>query len=87
MTEGHVRYVDPWLKQNPPAARIPADGIFLCAYDVHVEILNMTEAAFLRRTCDADELWLAIEPSEQMLDDLSTPRRPLASEVARGGGG
>ena len=62
---------DPWLKNVTVEAQIPSDATFLCAYGVHVGVDTIDEAAFIRRTADTDELWLAIEPDPEILDSLA----------------
>ena len=70
MSEHQILTVDPWLKKDAATAAIPPESTFLCAYGVHIGIDTVDEAAFLLRTIDTDELWLAIEPDRDLLSHL-----------------
>lgn len=80
MTEYQLLKIDPWFNEAPQATCVPADSIFLCAYDVHLQIETVTEAAFVRRTVDRDELWLAIELGSGVLDHLVTSEAMIEIE-------
>lgn len=71
MSEHQILDLNPWLKNGEVATVIPPESIFLCVYDVHLGIDTIDEAAFIRRTADTDELWLAIEPDPEIIDRLS----------------
>jgi hypothetical protein len=71
MAEYQIITLDPWLKNVTAETQIPSDATFLCAYGVHVGVDTIDEAAFIRRTADTDELWLAIEPDPEILDSLA----------------
>lgn len=80
MAEYQILKVDPWFKEGARALCIPSDSIFLCAYGVHVEIDTVMEAAFVRRTGDRDELWLAIEPASGSFDHLAASKAKIEIE-------
>src|SRR5665647_3076401 len=52
-------FADPWLKKATKTTSIPDDALFACAYDLHIIVDLVAEAAFFRRTETCDELWIA----------------------------
>lgn len=54
-------FADPWLKEAGEDPRVPDDALFVCAYVIDFMVDTVTEAAFLRRTADSDELWVTMD--------------------------
>jgi len=52
-------FADPWLKKATKTTKLPKDALFACAYDLHIVVDLIEEAAFFRRTETSDELWIA----------------------------
>ncbi len=54
-------FIDPWLQRMKRTVSLPRDLVFICAYDLDVGIDFITEAAFIRRRSQRDELWVLRE--------------------------
>lgn len=58
MNESDVFFEDTYLRKGGGSQPVPDDVVFACAYDLHCISDNTEEAAFFRRTPEADELWV-----------------------------
>ncbi len=59
MNDHNIIFEDPYLKEAKKTAKVPDDAVFACAYDLHIVVDVIEEAAFFRRTETSDELWIA----------------------------
>ncbi|MGZ4846963.1 MAG: hypothetical protein ACXV3D_04860 [Halobacteriota archaeon] len=59
MSVSNIIFADPWLEKVKRATKLPDDAVFACAYDLHILVDLIAEAAFFRRTETTDELWVA----------------------------
>lgn len=59
MNDRNISFTDPWLEKVKEATKLPDDAIFACAYDLHIFVDLIAEAAFFHRTETSDELWVA----------------------------
>ncbi len=68
--------VTPWPKAEEHPDGLPVGGDFICAYEIHVGVDSIDEAAVLNRGPDQDELWVVSGLSSDLIDDLANELDP-----------
>jgi hypothetical protein len=68
--------VTPWPKAEEHPDGLPVGGDFICAYENHLGVDSIDEAAVLNRGPDRDELWVVSGLSSSLIDDLSNGLYP-----------
>ena len=78
-------FADPWLKKATKTTKLPNDALFACAYDLHIVVDLIEEAAFFRRTETSDELWIArgfdLPIVKGIVDGTATPNDLVGKDV------
>jgi hypothetical protein len=80
-----LAFADPWLKKATKTTSIPDDALFACAYDLHIVVDLIEEAAFFRRTETSDELWIAsgfdLPIVKAIARGKAAPKDPVGTDV------
>jgi hypothetical protein len=63
--------VTPWPKAEENLDGLPVGGDFVCAYEVHLGVDSIDEAAVLNRGPDQDELWVVSGLGSDLIGDLA----------------
>ncbi len=78
-------FADPWLKKATKTTKLPDDALFACAYDLHIVVDLIEEAAFFRRTETSDELWIAsgfdLPIVKAITHGKAAPKDPVGADV------
>ena len=70
-----VLHADPYLHTTGYSKDGLENAVFICEYDVSFSLLYFTEAAFLLRREDVDELWLSLSASRNSASDEANRKR------------
>ena len=55
----HLGYeFDPWIRKSSNRGAPPSDARHIFTHELFIQIDHFEESVFLRRTCEADELWI-----------------------------
>jgi hypothetical protein len=77
------------MDPGPGASTIPADAVFVCAYEQDVFLTTFEESAYIRRASGTDELWITsqyqtkLAVSDPTADDLPVAARRLLDQYYR----
>ena len=84
MSEHQILSVEPWESGGAVEPSISSEFVFVCAYEILVEMIaDLTELAFIRRTADRDELWVAVDPPPEILAALAELPKPAGVDPSR----